>query len=197
MSAPGSDPDEQHAGEPTGTCAVTSDGWTKIEAPMIVPTTIAVAWVRRIARRRERDALRHSIGDSTKGIRREDAIERLDQAVGVAARKAERRLDLEHVVEGAVGARAGCRSRASGWRHRTASSPAGSRVSRSRTSSSPRKRPSPRASPAIGCRDTSARSPSSRCGSDGRGVVLQAFLLHHVEHREARPRRRPDFRRRY
>ena len=35
-----------------GTAPDTSDGWTKIEAPMIVPTTIAVARVRPIACRR-------------------------------------------------------------------------------------------------------------------------------------------------
>jgi hypothetical protein len=29
-----------------GICRVISDGWTKIDAPMMVPTTIAVAWVR-------------------------------------------------------------------------------------------------------------------------------------------------------
>src|SRR5262245_27141714 len=33
-----------------GTARLTSDGWTKIEAPTIVPTTIAVAWVRPIDR---------------------------------------------------------------------------------------------------------------------------------------------------
>lgn len=33
-----------------GTCPVTSDGWTKIDAPMIVPTTMAVAWGWRMAR---------------------------------------------------------------------------------------------------------------------------------------------------
>ena len=35
-----------------GTAPDTSDGWTKIDAPMIVPTTIAVARVRPIACRR-------------------------------------------------------------------------------------------------------------------------------------------------
>src|SRR3569832_788094 len=38
--------------ETDGTAPETSDGWTKIEAPMIVPTTIAVARVRPIACRR-------------------------------------------------------------------------------------------------------------------------------------------------
>src|SRR3954449_7073456 len=38
--------------ETDGTAPDTSDGWTKIEAPMIVPTTIAVARVRPIACRR-------------------------------------------------------------------------------------------------------------------------------------------------
>src|SRR5882724_9012341 len=31
-----------------GTALLTSDGWTKIDDPTIVPTTIAVAWVRPI-----------------------------------------------------------------------------------------------------------------------------------------------------
>ena len=34
-----------------GISPVTSEGCTKIDAPIIVPTTIAVAWGRRIARR--------------------------------------------------------------------------------------------------------------------------------------------------
>src|SRR5690349_12975032 len=38
--------------ETDGTAPETSDGWTKTEAPMIVPTTIAVARVRPIACRR-------------------------------------------------------------------------------------------------------------------------------------------------
>src|SRR6516162_7604537 len=33
-----------------GTQRVISEGWTKIEAPMIVPTTIAVAWIRPMER---------------------------------------------------------------------------------------------------------------------------------------------------
>src|SRR3954469_24648020 len=33
-----------------GTALLTSDGWTKIDDPTIVPTTIAVAWVRPIVR---------------------------------------------------------------------------------------------------------------------------------------------------
>src|SRR5919198_5444275 len=36
-----------------GTARLTSDGCTKIDAPTIVPTTIAVAWVRPIERDRE------------------------------------------------------------------------------------------------------------------------------------------------
>jgi hypothetical protein len=36
-----------------GIWRVISDGWTKIDAPMIVPTTIAVAWVRPRDGRRE------------------------------------------------------------------------------------------------------------------------------------------------
>ncbi len=33
-----------------GTALLTSDGWTKIDEPTMVPTTIAVAWVRPIVR---------------------------------------------------------------------------------------------------------------------------------------------------
>jgi hypothetical protein len=33
-----------------GTARLTSDGWTKIEAPTMVPTTIATAWTRPIDR---------------------------------------------------------------------------------------------------------------------------------------------------
>ena len=33
-----------------GTARLTSDGWTKIDAPTMVPTTMAVAWVRPIER---------------------------------------------------------------------------------------------------------------------------------------------------
>jgi hypothetical protein len=32
-----------------GTCPVISEGWTKIEAPIMMPTTMAVAWGRPIA----------------------------------------------------------------------------------------------------------------------------------------------------
>src|SRR3954470_3164365 len=40
-----------------GTALLTSDGWTKIDEPTLVPTTIAVAWVSPIVRaRRERTA---------------------------------------------------------------------------------------------------------------------------------------------
>src|SRR5262249_17645850 len=35
-----------------GTARLTSDGWTKIEEPTIVPTTIAVAWVSEMVRAR-------------------------------------------------------------------------------------------------------------------------------------------------
>lgn len=35
-----------------GTCAVTSDGWTKIAAPMMVPATSAIAWGSRMTRLR-------------------------------------------------------------------------------------------------------------------------------------------------
>jgi len=34
-----------------GTRLVTDEGWTKMADPIIVPTTIAVAWGRRMARR--------------------------------------------------------------------------------------------------------------------------------------------------
>src|ERR1039457_2518669 len=33
-----------------GTCRLISEGWTKIEAPMMIPTTIAVAWRRPMGR---------------------------------------------------------------------------------------------------------------------------------------------------
>jgi hypothetical protein len=41
-----------------GTARVTSDGWTKMDAPTIVPTTIAVAWTFPIDRLSGRDMQR-------------------------------------------------------------------------------------------------------------------------------------------
>src|SRR5215203_4801021 len=66
-----------------GTARLTSDGWTKIEEPTIVPTTIAVACVRPIERasdegidaRPEAFALRVSIVSCPHGVRRRQPSE--------------------------------------------------------------------------------------------------------------------------
>ena len=63
--------------------------------------------------------------------------------------------------------------------------PAGSSVSRSRTSSTPRNSPDPRTSPMIGWRPASGRSPSSSASPTSQRVRLQPFVAHDVEHREA------------
>ena len=54
VSSPGRSPDEQDAADRSGTARVISDGCTKIEAPMMMPTTSAVARTSPMARGNER-----------------------------------------------------------------------------------------------------------------------------------------------
>src|SRR6478672_1813557 len=58
-----------------GTAPDTSDGWTKIDAPMIVPTTIAVARVRPIACRRPVGGVE---GGRSRPVRRRGSTRRLN-----------------------------------------------------------------------------------------------------------------------
>ena len=69
-----------------------------------------------------------------------------------------RRTDLQDVVKRPVRAEQDAVARASGSRRPTPRAVAGSSVSRSRTSSTPRNKPDPRTSPISGCSSASARS---------------------------------------
>ena len=106
----------------------------------------------------------------------QDHVHRLDEPIRVVRGEDQRRLDLHDVVERAVGAEEHAALRRHGPRAAVASSGAGSRVSRSRTSSIPMKRPMPRTSPIASCRSATARRPGEEPLPGDPGVLLEPLV---------------------